>query len=64
MHPQFDYLLFQQGLDNSIVFLFHASLNKYSGPLIARRVPESVDFIGEILSLHHYSRFGSVFMFT
>ncbi|KAF6731552.1 Inhibitor of nuclear factor kappa-B kinase subunit alpha [Oryzias melastigma] len=34
-----------QGLDNSIVFLFHASLNKYSGPLIARRVPESVDFI-------------------
>uniref|UniRef100_A0A8C7YK11 Inhibitor of nuclear factor kappa-B kinase subunit alpha n=1 Tax=Oryzias sinensis TaxID=183150 RepID=A0A8C7YK11_9TELE len=34
-----------RGWDNSIVFLFHTSLNKYSGPLTARPLPESVNFI-------------------
>lgn len=34
-----------QGCDNSIVFLFDKSLNKYCGPLTARLLPDSVNFI-------------------
>lgn len=33
------------GWDNCIVFLFDKSLTKYSGPLIARTLPDSVNFI-------------------
>lgn len=40
-------LLFQRGCDSSIVFLFDKSLNKYSGPLTARPLPDSVNFIGK-----------------
>lgn len=35
----------QQGWDNSIVYLFDKSLTKYSGPLSARPLPDSVNFI-------------------
>uniref|UniRef100_A0A671YLZ3 Inhibitor of nuclear factor kappa-B kinase subunit alpha n=1 Tax=Sparus aurata TaxID=8175 RepID=A0A671YLZ3_SPAAU len=38
-------LCFQRGCDSSIVFLFDKSLNKYSGPLTARPLPDSVNFI-------------------
>lgn len=41
-------LCFQRGWDSSIVFLFDKSLTKYSGPLTARPLPDSVNFIGEI----------------
>uniref|UniRef100_A0A671YM40 Inhibitor of nuclear factor kappa-B kinase subunit alpha n=1 Tax=Sparus aurata TaxID=8175 RepID=A0A671YM40_SPAAU len=34
-----------RGCDSSIVFLFDKSLNKYSGPLTARPLPDSVNFI-------------------
>ncbi|XP_011601695.1 inhibitor of nuclear factor kappa-B kinase subunit alpha-like isoform X1 [Takifugu rubripes] len=34
-----------QGCDSCIVFLFDKSLNKYSGPLTARPLPDSVNFI-------------------
>ncbi|KAM9847450.1 inhibitor of nuclear factor kappa-B kinase subunit alpha-like isoform 1-T1 [Aulostomus maculatus] len=34
-----------RGWDNSIVFLFDKSLTKYSGPLTARPLPDSVNFI-------------------
>ncbi|XP_022618168.1 inhibitor of nuclear factor kappa-B kinase subunit alpha-like [Seriola dumerili] len=34
-----------QGWDSSIVFLFDKSLTKYSGPLTARPLPDSVNFI-------------------
>lgn len=37
---------FQRGCDSCIVFLFDKSLNKYSGPLTARPLPDSVNFIG------------------
>ena len=40
-------LCFQRGWDSSIVFLFDKSLTKYSGPLTARPLPDSVNFIGE-----------------
>uniref|UniRef100_A0A7N8XEL6 Inhibitor of nuclear factor kappa-B kinase subunit alpha n=1 Tax=Mastacembelus armatus TaxID=205130 RepID=A0A7N8XEL6_9TELE len=36
-----------QGWDSFIVFLFDKSLTKYSGPLTARPLPDSVNFIGE-----------------
>ncbi len=39
---------FQRSWDSSIVFLFDKSLTKYSGPLTARPLPDSVNFIGEI----------------
>uniref|UniRef100_A0A8C3AML2 Inhibitor of nuclear factor kappa-B kinase subunit alpha n=1 Tax=Cyclopterus lumpus TaxID=8103 RepID=A0A8C3AML2_CYCLU len=38
-------LCFQRGWDSSIVFLFDKSLTKYSGPLTARPLPDSVNFI-------------------
>ncbi|XP_053730954.1 inhibitor of nuclear factor kappa-B kinase subunit alpha-like [Synchiropus splendidus] len=34
-----------RGWDSFIIFLFHKSLNKYSGPLTARQLPDSVNFI-------------------
>lgn len=34
-----------RGLDRYIVFLFDRSMTKYSGPLTARQLPESVNFI-------------------
>uniref|UniRef100_A0A665UFU4 Inhibitor of nuclear factor kappa-B kinase subunit alpha n=1 Tax=Echeneis naucrates TaxID=173247 RepID=A0A665UFU4_ECHNA len=37
-----------RGWDSSIVFLFDKSLTKYSGPLTARPLPDSVNFIGKI----------------
>lgn len=40
-------VLFQRGCDSSTVFLFDKSLNKYSGPLTARPLPDSVNFIGK-----------------
>lgn len=41
------FVCFQRGCDSSIVFLFDRSLNKYSGPLTARPLPDSVNFIGK-----------------
>ncbi|KAM6956334.1 inhibitor of nuclear factor kappa-B kinase subunit alpha-like [Aplochiton taeniatus] len=35
----------KQGWDNSIVYLFDKSLTKYAGPLSARPLPDSVNFI-------------------
>uniref|UniRef100_A0A673MCQ6 Inhibitor of nuclear factor kappa-B kinase subunit alpha n=1 Tax=Sinocyclocheilus rhinocerous TaxID=307959 RepID=A0A673MCQ6_9TELE len=39
------YFNFQRGWDSYIVYLFDKSLTKYSGPLTARTLPESVNFI-------------------
>lgn len=41
-------LCFQRGWDTFIVYLFDKSLTKYSGPLTARPLPDSVNFIGEL----------------
>uniref|UniRef100_H3DGJ8 Inhibitor of nuclear factor kappa-B kinase subunit alpha n=1 Tax=Tetraodon nigroviridis TaxID=99883 RepID=H3DGJ8_TETNG len=41
----FSPLLTLRGCDSSTVFLFDKSLNKYSGPLTARPLPDSVNFI-------------------
>uniref|UniRef100_A0A8D0A198 Inhibitor of nuclear factor kappa-B kinase subunit alpha n=1 Tax=Sander lucioperca TaxID=283035 RepID=A0A8D0A198_SANLU len=45
LDPRIFVLCFQRGWDSSIVFLFDKSLTKYSGPLTARPLPDSVNFI-------------------
>lgn len=39
----------QRGWDSYIVYLFDKSITSYSGPLNARRLPEKVNSIGELL---------------
>lgn len=47
LHCFFGFLSDQQrGWDSYIVYLFDRSLTKYLGPLTARTLPESVNFIG------------------
>uniref|UniRef100_A0A8C1ACJ2 Inhibitor of nuclear factor kappa-B kinase subunit alpha n=1 Tax=Cyprinus carpio carpio TaxID=630221 RepID=A0A8C1ACJ2_CYPCA len=43
--PYFFFGLLNRGWDSYIVYLFDKSLTKYSGPLTARTLPESVNFI-------------------
>uniref|UniRef100_A0A8C2K0S6 Inhibitor of nuclear factor kappa-B kinase subunit alpha n=1 Tax=Cyprinus carpio TaxID=7962 RepID=A0A8C2K0S6_CYPCA len=43
--PYFFFGLLNAGWDSYIVYLFDKSLTKYSGPLTARTLPESVNFI-------------------
>lgn len=42
----------QRGWDSYIVYLFDKSITKYSGPFSARQLPDKVNTIGQLTSIH------------